>query len=358
MSINHETILYVDLKALENNYNYFKKKLKSDTKIIAVVKAYAYGHGDIRIAKKLSELGVHAFWVADFEEGVTLKKSGINLPIIIANPGAKSCSDIIEYNLQPVIYSFRLLDLYGEKNSPISVHIKFNTGMNRYGFNADEIDLLVSKLEEYSHLKIESICSHLATSNDKSKDAFTQKQFKKFDIICKKFSKKLNITPKKHILNTAGVLRFPKQQKEMVRLGIGLYGIGGDKKLIPIGKLVSNVAQIRTLKKGGKVGYDSFFVAEKEMKIAIIPLGYADGINRKLGDGKGKVLINNASCSIIGKISMDSFMIDISGTNAKEGDLVTIFSKENLVVTIAKNLDTIAYEILATLNRRIKRVYH
>jgi alanine racemase len=230
--------------------------------------------------------------------------------------------------------------------------------MNRYGFNADEIDLLVSKLEEYSHLKIESICSHLATSNDKSKDAFTQKQFKKFDIICKTFSKKLNITPKKHILNTAGVLRFPKQQKEMVRLGIGLYGIGGDKQLNPIGKLVSNVAQIRTLKKGGKVGYDSFFVAEKEMKIAIIPLGYADGINRKLGDGKGKVLINNASCSIIGKISMDSFMIDISGTNAKEGDLVTIFSKENLVVTIAKNLDTIAYEILATLNRRIKRVYH
>ncbi len=357
MSINHETILYVDLKALENNYNYFKKKLKSDTKIIAVVKAYAYGHGDIRIAKKLSELGVHAFWVADFEEGINLRKSGITMPIIVANPGSKSYNEIIKYNLEPIIYNFRLLEIFGENTSAISVHIKFNTGMNRYGFNADEIDLLVSKLEEYSHLKIESICSHLATSNDKSKDAFTQKQFKKFDIICKTFSKKLNITPKKHILNTAGVLRFPKQQKEMVRLGIGLYGIGGDKKLNPIGKLVSNVAQIRTLKKGEKVGYDSFFVAEKEIKIAIIPLGYADGINRKLGDRKGKVLINNASCSIIGKISMDSFMIDISGTNAKEGDLVTIFSKENLVVTIAKNLNTIAYEILATLNRRIKRVY-
>ena len=357
MSINHETIFYVDLKVLENNYKYLKKKLNSDTKIIAVVKAYAYGHGDTMIVKKLAKLGVHAFWVADFEEGINLRKSGVKQLIIVANPGVKSYKEIIKYNLEPVIYNFRLLEIFGKNTSPISVHIKFNTGMNRYGFNTDEIDLLVTKLKGFSHLKIESICSHLAVADDISRDNFTQKQFEKFDIICKTFSSKLNINPKRHILNTAGFLRFPDWQYEMVRLGIGFYGVSKDDNLKAVGKLVSNIAQIRTLKKGEEVGYGASFIAKQEMKIAVIPLGYADGINRKLGDGKGRVLIKNISAIIIGKISMDSFMVDISGINAKEGDLVTIFSEENSVDEIAKNLDTIPYEILATLNRRIKRVY-
>ena len=357
MPTSHETILYVDLKAFENNYKYLKKKLAPDTKIIAVVKAYAYGHGDICIAKKLSVLGVDALWVADFEEGIILRRSGITEPVIVANPGAKSHDEIIKYNLEPVIYNFRLLEIFGENTTTISVHIKFNTGMNRYGFNLEEIGLLVSKLKEFPHLKIASICSHLAAADDKSKDPLTQKQFEKFNTICKLFSEKLNINPNRHILNTAGVLRFPRQQKEMVRLGIGLYGIGKDDDLKVVGKLVSNVAQIRTLRKGEGVGYDASFIAKQEMKIAVIPLGYADGINRKLGDGRGGVLINNMSATIIGKISMDSFMVDISGINAKEGDLVIVFSEENSVDDIAKNLDTIPYEILATLNRRIKRVY-
>jgi len=154
MAISHETILFVNLKALEHNYNYLKSKLNFDTEIIAVVKAFAYGHGDVVVAKKLEKLGVSAFWVADFEEGVTLKKSGINRPIIIANPGAKSCSDIIKYDLQPVIYNFRLLDLYGEKKSPISIHIKFNSGMNRYGFNLEEMEALAEKLKKYPFLKL------------------------------------------------------------------------------------------------------------------------------------------------------------------------------------------------------------
>ena len=357
MPSSHETILYVDLKALEHNFYFLKSRLNAETEMIAVVKAYAYGHGDVAIAKKLEELGVAAFWVADFEEGVTLRKEGIKLPIIVANPGAKSYDKIIKYNLQPVIYNMRLLEIFIKNNSPISVHIKFNTGMNRYGFNFEELNLLSSKLKEFSHLKIESICSHLSASDNEKKDDFTQKQFEKFKSICNIFSEKLNISPKRHILNTAGVLRFPEQQKEMVRLGIGLYGLGGDENLKLVGKLESNVVQIRTLKRGEKVGYDSSFVAKERMRIAVIPLGYADGINRKLGDGKGEVLINNSSAKIVGKISMDSFMVDISGINVKEGDLATVFGKENSVAVIAKNLDTIAYEILATLNRRIKRIY-
>ena len=357
MPTSHETILYVNLKALENNFNYLKNKLQSDTKIIAVVKAFAYGHGDVAIAKKLEELGVDTFWVADFEEGMNLRKAGILKRIIVANPGAKSYAKIVKYNLEPVIYNFRLLEIFGENSTPISVHIKFNSGMNRYGFNLEEKDTLASKLKKFPHLKIESICSHLIVADNKLKDDFTQKQFQKFDIFCNLFSKKLNVKVERHILNTAGVLRFPNQQKELVRIGIGLYGIGEDENLIAVGKLVSNIAQIRILKKEETVGYDASFVAKTEMKIAVIPLGYADGINRKLGSKKGKVLINNTLVPIIGKISMDSFMVDISRINAKEGDLVTVFGQENSVTEIAKNLNTIPYEILATLNRRIKRVY-
>ncbi len=357
MPTSYETILYVDLKALEHNFLFLKNKLNPTTEIIAVVKAYAYGHGDIEVAKKLEELGVNAFWVADFEEGINLRKEGVTLPIIVANPGAKSYTKIIKYNLEPVIYNFRLLEVFGGNSIPISVHIKFNSGMNRYGFEEKEVDLLCKKLIDYPHLKVKSLCSHLAAANDKSKDDFTKKQFHKFDAMCKVFSEKFTISPLKHILNTAGVLRFTNYQYNMVRLGIGLFGVGENKNLKPIAELISNIAQIRILKKGECVGYDANFIARKEMKIAIIPLGYADGINRKLGDGKGKVFINNSEAVIIGKISMDSFIVDISGIDANEGDEVIVFGKENSVATIAKNLSTIPYEILATLNRRIKRVY-
>jgi len=357
MATSHETILFVNLKALEHNYNYLKSKLNSDTEIIAVVKAFAYGHGDVVVAKKLEELGVSAFWVADFEEGVTLKKSGINRPIIIANPGAKSCSDIIEYDLQPVIYNFRLLELYGEKKSPISIHIKFNSGMNRYGFNLEEMEALAEKLKKYPHLKVESICTHLSSSDNSKQDKFTYLQFQKFELITSKFYIKTGIKAAHHILNTTGLLRFPEYQKEMVRLGIGLYGIGYDKNLKAVAKLQSNIAQIRSINKGEKVGYDATFIANKDMKIGIVPLGYADGINRKLGNENGHVLVNTKPAKIVGKISMDSMLIDLRTIEAKEGDVVTIFDAKNNILEIAANLDTIPYEILATLNRRIKRVY-
>lgn len=357
MSLSHETIFYVDLKAIEDNFYYLKSKLNPETEIIAVVKAYAYGHGDIAISKKLEELGVHGFWVADFEEGVTIRKSGVKLPIIVANPGAKSYAKIIKYDLEPVIYNMRLLQLFGKTQSPLTMHIKFNTGMNRYGFNDEDISDLSKKLSSFPHLKIKSLCSHLAAADDRFQDIFTENQIKKFDMICDSFGQKLNINPKRHILNTAGVFRFTKAQNQMVRLGIGLYGIAADQNLKSVGKLVSTLAQIRCLQKGDAVGYDASFVAENKMKIGIIPLGYADGINRKLGDGNGKVLINNSVGKIVGKISMDSFMVDLSCIDAKEGDEVVVFGKANSVAEIAKNLDTISYELLATLNRRIKRIY-
>ncbi len=357
MGITHETILEVNISHLKSNFTYLKSKLKTDTKIIAIVKAYAYGHGDIVLAEKLEKLGVHALWVADFEEGGRLRESGINIPIIVANPGTKSTNQIIKNKLDVVIYNFKLLQIYGELNTDIGIHIKFNTGMNRYGFNPDEIELLVKTLNKYPKLKLQSICSHLAATDNPKKDEFTNKQCLIFDNICTTFFTTLRYKVDRHILNTNGVLRFANKEYEMVRLGIGLYGVADDKNLQQISTLKSVVSQVRSITKEDQIGYDAFFVATKDMKIGIIPFGYADGLNRKLSEKNGTVLVHNIPCPILGKISMDSCIIDLSNTNAKTGDEVIIFGKENTISSIAKKLETIPYEIYATLNRRIKRVY-
>ncbi len=357
MEIIHETILEVNINRLKSNFNYLKGKLKDKTKIIAVMKAYAYGHGDIILAKKLEEFGVHALWVADFEEGGHLRKSGIHIPIIIANSGTKSAKKIIENKLDVVIYNFKLLQLYGELNEEICIHIKFNTGMNRYGFNPKEIKLLAKVLLKYPKLKVQSICSHLAATDNPKKDEFTNKQCLIFDAICTAFFQEIGYEVDRHILNTNGVLRFVKNEYEMVRLGIGLYGVADDNHLEQISTLKSVVAQVRNITKGDQIGYNASFVASTDMQIGIIPFGYADGLNRKLSIKNGVVIINNRHCPIIGKISMDSCIVDLRNTATNAGDEVIIFGTENTVLSIAKKLETIPYEIFSTLNRRIKRVY-
>ncbi|MBT4881219.1 MAG: alanine racemase [Flavobacteriales bacterium] len=357
MGITHETILEVNTNHLESNLNYLKSQLKPSTKVIAVVKAYAYGHGDIVLSRKLELLGVHALWVADFEEGSRLRESGINIPIIIANPGTKSTNKIIENKLDVVIYNFKLLQLYGELNTELNIHIKFNTGMNRYGFNPDEVKKVIDTLQQYPKLKIQSICSHLAASDNPENDKFTDKQCLIFDTICTTFFTCFGYKVDRHILNTNGVLRFTNKEYEMVRLGIGLFGVADDKNLHQISTLKSVITQVRTIKKGEGIGYNASFIATEDMKVGIIPFGYADGLNRKLSEKYGTILVNNSPCPIIGKISMDSCIIDLSNTTATTGDRVIIFGKENTILSIAKKLETIPYEIFATLNRRIKRVY-
>ena len=287
MEIIHESILEVNINQLKSNFLYLQSKLQEKTKIIAVIKAYAYGHGDIILAKKLEEFGAHGFWVADFEEGSRLRESGIHIPIIIANPGTKSTKKIIDNKLDIVIYNFKLLHLYGEINKEICVHIKFNTGMNRYGFNTDEIDILAKALLKYPKLKIKSICSHLAATENPKKDKFTNKQILIFDIISESFFQKIGYEVDRHILNTNGVLRFGKNQYEMVRLGIGLYGVSDDHNLKQIGTLKSVVSQVRSITKGDQIGYNTSFIAIEDMKIGIIPFGYADGLNRKLSTKTG-----------------------------------------------------------------------
>ncbi len=356
MSEIHETILHINLSALGRNFHYLKSKLKDGTQTIAVVKAFAYGLGDVKISAYLEKLGVDCFWVADFEEGVSLRKSGITKPIIVANPGSKSLSQIVKYQLEPVIYNKRLLEIYGKQNIDLPIHLKFNTGMNRYGFDEQDVGLIIEKLRKYPKLKVLSVCSHLAATDDLSKDESTQAQLSIFNRICTRLQS--SIKPfNRHVLNSNGVLRFPEYQMEMVRLGIGLFGISTDECLEQIGRLESCVAQTRQIKKGEKIGYHNSFIATKNMQIAVVPVGYADGLNRKLGDGNGCVLIHGKTCPILGHVSMDSFITDVSNLEVQEGDIVTIFSPEFSIKKLAKDLETIPYEILATLNRRIKRVY-
>jgi len=357
MKIIHETILEVDLNKLADNFNYLKSKLKQDTKIIAVVKAYAYGHDDIAIASYLEKLGAHALWVADFEEGTRIRKSGIKIPIIIANPGTKSTQQIIDNNLDVVIYNSELLHIYGKLDIEIRIHIKFDTGMNRYGFDSSEVDKLVADLQKYPKLKIQSICSHLAASDNSTEDSFTNTQFQVFEKVSSLFSKGIKQLTDRHILNTNGVLRFPNKEYEMVRLGIGLYGASNDTNLQQISTLKSVISQVKIIKKGSKVGYDAFFLAKQDMIIGVVPFGYADGLNRKLSTNNGVIIVQNIACPIIGKISMDSCMIDLKGTTAKTGDEVVIFGEENTISSIANKLSTIPYEIFSSLNRRIKRIY-
>lgn len=357
MSFANETILYVDLNKLEQNYNYLKSKLDPKTKIIGVVKAFAYGHGDVEVSKKLAKIGVYALWVSDFEEGLILRKSNIKTKIIVANAGIKSYSKIIKYKLDVVVYNHRTLDLYCTQKCPVNIHVKFDTGMNRYGFNASDIDAIVVKIKNNPHLNLISICSHLATSCNKNKLSYTEKQLEKFSAISKKFEIRIGKKIQKHLLNSLGVLNFANYQLDAVRLGLGLYGSNRDKNLKQIGKLYSVVSQIRNLTTGDSVGYGGEFVAKKEMTIAIIPIGYADGLNRRLGNSVGNVLINNFSCAIIGEVSMDSCMVDVTSCSVKEGDVVEIFGDLLSVFEIAKKIDTIPYEIYSSLNRRIKRVY-
>ena len=357
MKIIHETILEINLNKLANNFNYLKSKLHANTKIIAVVKAYAYGHGDIAVSSKLEELGAHALWVADFEEGTRLRKSGICIPIIIANPGTKSTTQIIENKLDVVIYNFELLHLYGELDKEISIHIKFNTGMNRYGFDPSEVNEILANLQKYPKLKIQSICSHLAASDNSTEDSFTNTQFQVFENVSSSFSKGVNQLIDRHILNTNGVLRFPKKEYEIVRLGIGLYGVSDDNNLQQVSTLKSVISQVRVIKKGSKVGYDASFLAKEDMKIGVVPFGYADGLNRKLSAKNGVIIVQNIACPIIGKISMDSCMINLKGTTAKTGEEVVIFGEKNTISSIANKLSTIPYEIFSSLNRRIKRIY-
>jgi alanine racemase len=362
----HETILEINLDSISHNLNFFKSKLASDVKIMVMVKAFGYGNGGLEIAKLLEHHKVDYLGVAFADEGISLKNGGIKLPIMVLNPESTSFSSIIQYQLEPEIYSIKGLNAFlkiaREKNlKDFPIHIKLDTGMHRLGFEANTIDELIATLKGNSTVRIQSVLSHLATSDDMNHYDFVISQINLFEKLSSKLMTELNVNPIRHILNTSGISNFPSAQYNMVRLGIGLYGVSNDpseqKYLENVGTLKSIISQVRTIPAGDSVGYGRRFMAEKETKIATIPIGYADGISRLWGNGVGYVIIKNQKAPITGSICMDMLMVDVSKIDCKEGDSVIIFGENPTVTEIANALKTIPYEILTSISQRVKRVF-
>lgn len=362
----HETVLEINLNAISHNLNFFKSKLNPKTKVMVMVKAFGYGNGGFEIAKLLEHHQVDYLGVAFADEGISLKNSGISVPIMVLNPETTSFPAIIQHQLEPEIYSIKGLNAFLKmaeqkdlKNFPI--HIKLDTGMHRLGFEEHNLDELITAIQGNKSVKVKSILSHMATSDDLKHQDFAFSQINLFEKMSSKLITELKINPIRHILNTSGISNFPQSQYDMVRLGIGIYGISNDeneqKYLENVGTLKSVISQIRIINKGESVGYGRRFVANRETKIATIPIGYADGISRSWGNGLGYVIINSKEAKIIGSICMDMLMVDVSDIECKEGNSVIIFGDNPTVTFVAKQLNTIPYEILTSISQRVKRVF-
>jgi len=362
----HETVLEINLNAIGHNLNFFKSKLKPKTKMMVMVKAFSYGNGGFEIANLLEHHKVDYLGVAFADEGISLKNAGISVPIMVLNPETTSFTAIIQHNLEPEIYSIKGLKAFlkiaeQKKLKDFPIHIKIDTGMHRLGFEEENLEDLIQILKGNETVQIKSILSHMATSDDLKHDAFAKEQIALFEKLSSKLITELNIKPIRHILNTSGITNYSYAQYDMVRLGIGLYGISNDpeeqKELETVGTLKSVISQIRSIDAGESVGYGRRFMATETTKIATIPIGYADGISRAWGHGVGHVLINGKPAKIVGSVCMDMLMVNINGIECKEGNTVIIFGENPSVNFMAKQLNTIPYEILTSISQRVKRVF-
>ena len=363
----HETVLEINLNAISYNLNFFKSKLAPKVKMMVMVKAFGYGNGGLEIAKLLEHHKVDYLGVAFADEGISLKNGGIKLPIMVLNPENTSFSAIIQHKLEPEIYCLKglhaFLKIAKQKNlQQFPIHIKVDTGMHRLGFEENTIDELIATLKGEETVKVQSILSHLATSDDLEHPGFAMQQIQLFEKLSTKIMDELEINPIRHILNTSGISNFPDAQYNMVRLGIGLYGVSNDpaeqKFLEHVGTLKSVISQTRTIAAGESVGYGRKFIADKPTRVATIPIGYADGISRGWGNGVGFVIIKDKKAKILGSVCMDMLMVDVTEIDCTEGDAVIIFGEKPTVSYIAKKLNTIPYEVLTSISQRVKRVFY
>ncbi|WP_308777476.1 bifunctional UDP-N-acetylmuramoyl-tripeptide:D-alanyl-D-alanine ligase/alanine racemase [uncultured Bacteroides sp.] len=361
----HETILEINLNALVDNLNYYRNKLKPETKMVCMVKASAYGAGSFEIAKTLEDHRVDYLAVAVADEGADLRKAGIGSSIIIMNPELTAFKTMFDYKLEPEVYSFHLLEELikaaereGVSNFPI--HIKIDTGMHRLGFAPDEMLRLVDRLHRQSAVIPRSVFSHLVGSDSERFDSFTRRQIETFEKAAAALQSGFSHKILRHICNTAGIERYPGAQFDMVRLGIGLYGIDPftNRILHNISTLKTTILQIHDVPADETVGYSRKGVLERDSRIAAIPIGYADGLNRHLGNGHGYCLVNGKKAPYVGNICMDVCMIDVTDIDCKEGDKAVIFGDELPVTVLSDLLDTIPYEILTSVSNRVKRVYY
>ncbi|MFW5823065.1 MAG: alanine racemase, partial [Tangfeifania sp.] len=360
----HQTVLEIDLNALIHNLNVFRGRLKKDTKIMVMVKALSYGSGDVEVARLLQFQNADYLAVAVADEGVELRKAGIEIPIVVMNPEEHSFQNIIDYQLEPNIYERQLLKNFEKavirnaiQNFP--VHIKTDTGMNRLGFKTEaEIGEIINNILQKNTFRIKSVFSHLAASDEPGFDAFTRKQFDRFETLSQLITGAFSYKIDRHILNSAGIERFPEKQMEMVRLGIGLYGVSATGlPLENISTFKSTVSQVKKVTPDETVGYGRKGKVEKESEIAIVPVGYADGLDRKLGNRNGEAFVNGSRVPVIGNICMDMLMLDVTGKKIKPGDVVEFFGAHISVPEIAQKAGTIPYEILTGISQRVKRVY-
>jgi alanine racemase len=360
-----ETVIEIDLAALEHNFKFLKSKLHKQTKFLAVVKASGYGTDACIVAKYLEQLNVDYFAVAYTQEGIVLRDAGIKTPILVLHPQIVNFESIIDHCLEPNLYNARILNEFlnvAQKKNLVDypIHIKFNTGLNRLGFSENEIDFIIDKLSKTNHVKVKSIFSHLAASEDLNENEFTLRQIQKFKAIATNFKKQIGYEIMLHQLNTSGVLNYPEAQFEMVRCGIGLYGFGNDskytKQLKNVASLKSIISQIHIIKPNESVGYNRAYKSSESTRTATIPVGHADGIYRAFSNGKGYVTIKNKKAPIVGNVCMDMIMVNITHIDCKEGDEVIVFDNQETVVELANNINTIPYEILTALSHRIKRI--
>lgn len=366
----HSTVLEINLNAILQNLNTYRSMLKPETKILAMVKAFSYGSGSYEISNFLQYNRVDYLAVAYADEGFELRRKGITTPLLVMSPEVTSFINMLEYGLEPVISDMRMLESFiaisdkatHKQKDKANIHLKLETGMNRLGFEEGDLDELTERLKHAESVHVASIFSHLAASNREDKDEFTSHQFDLFTESAKLISSALGYPVLKHILNSSGVVRFPEMQLDMVRIGIGLYGIDPtgiiQDQLVQSSRLRTTVTQIRHVKAGETIGYDCLGQVTIDSTIAVIGIGYADGFRRNLGNGKGKVLIGGHLFPTIGNICMDMCMIDITGSTAEAGDEVIIFSEELPLYEFAAYIDTVPYEVLTGISQRVKRIYY
>lgn len=361
---NHETVLDINLDAIVHNYKFYRSRMNPETKIICMVKADAYGSGSEEVAKILQYHKCDYFAVAIAEEGVILRKAGIKTPIIVLNPEVAGFNQLFESYLEPEVYNFRILDAFIKEAqrrgiSDFPIHIKMDTGMHRLGFTEEDLPLLIDRLNSQQALKVKSTFSHLAASESWVFDDFTTEQIALFKKLASILQDGLDYPIWRHILNSAGIERFPEEQMDMVRLGISLYGVSasGQDGLRNVCTLKTTILQIKHLKKGETVGYGRRGQLDHDASIATIRIGYADGLSRQFGNRVGHVLVKGNLVPIIGNICMDLSMIEITGLDIKEGDEVVIFGDQLSVIDQAKKINTIPYEILTSVSARVRKIY-
>lgn len=365
----HETVFEISLNALIHNLNYYRAKIKPSTKLMAMVKASSYGNGSFEIANALQFHKVDYLAVAYADEGIELRRAGISLPIMVMNPDEDSFDGIISYHLEPEIYSFRILELLENaikrnlipRNKPVKIHLKLDTGMHRLGFCEPETGELIQRIKANQRIYAGSVFTHLAASDLPEHDDFTKFQISLFEKTSGQIISELGYPILRHVLNTAGISRFPDAQFDMVRLGIGLYGISPftseQPELQNVSSLKSTISQLKKISKGETIGYNRTGIATGDMLVATVPIGYADGLSRRLSNGCGHLMVNQKLVPVVGNICMDMCMIDVTGLNVKEGDEVVIFDSRRSIIQLAKEMETIPYEVLTAISRRVKRVY-